>query len=606
MSFGEHQLTYAELNAQANRLAHHLRSLRVKPGALAGICIERSVELAVGLLAILKAGGAYVPLDPAYPAERLSHMLADSSPAVVLTREALCEPLKRLNDHIPLIALDADAPRWQDQPDASPMSGLSPHDLIYVIYTSGSTGLPKGSCVQHKGFRNLIDWYVGEFALSADDAILILTSHSFDLTQKNFFAPLTVGGCVHLAPEPFDPQAILSLIDRESVTVINTTPSAFRALIDVSVDKRFRTLRRVFLGGEVIQPAHLKLLKEPRPEFVNSYGPTECTDVVAYYRMSPDLDTYNNRSVPIGGPVPNTKLYLLDTQKQPVVPGEVGEVYVGGIQVGRGYLNRPELTAERFVPDPFSKSPGAQMYKTGDLGRWLADGSLEYLGRNDFQVKIRGFRIELEEVEAGLGGTPGVLDACAGVEGEDGMMSLTGFLATSPGDDRTPGEWRDLIRQTGRLPDYMIPNRIVCVDFIPLTVNGKKDRKKLLELYAARSGTAQVTVNVSGDLTASIRQLWTAVLGHESFTNDDNFFDVGGTSLRAVQLFTLMTHNGLVDPDRHTVITLFESATVARLAAKLMEERDGHTSAETVASAVHRQGGETQPWPAPEAFIRGG
>ena len=481
-----------------------------------------------GILAVLKAGGAYVPLDPEYPAERLKYMVEDCSPSAVLAGSLNCEVAEQLRGSVPLISLRGDASAWEALPDSNPDSkaiGLVPDSMIYMIYTSGSTGSPKASCVQHRGFLNLMRWYTAEFGLTKSDNILVLSSHSFDRFEKNLFAPLIVGGCVHLAPSHLIPQAILAVVARENIMVINLTPSAFRAIIGVSGGKLPASLRRVFLGGEPIQPEHLEIIPDPRPEFVNSYGPTECTDVVAYYRMSPHLKHYNNRSVPIGRAVPNTRLYILDTQRQPVPREEIGEIYVGGVQVGTGYFNRPDLNAERFAPDPFADD-GALMYKTGDLGRFLPDGCIEYHGRNDFQVKIRGFRVELEEVEAALGSLPGVLNACVGVEGEGDMKSLIGFIAAPAGDARTAAEWRELIRRGGRLPDYMIPNRIVCVHSIPLTVNGKKDRKKLLELHGGRASTRQVAVYIGSDLTRSIRQLWASVLGHELFGNDDNFFDM--------------------------------------------------------------------------------
>ena len=389
----ERELSYGELNTRANQLAHYLRELGVKPDGRVAICVERGIEMVVSLLAVLKAGGAYVPLDPAYPAERLKYMLEDSAPTVLLTQGRLKEMFAGRSNALAVIDLATNTPQWADQPESNPDRagvGLTPRHLVYVIYTSGSTGTPKGVMAEHRGLQNLLQWYTKESNLSSGDVVLVVTSYSFDLTQRNIFGTLIVGGLLYLAKEPFDAQAIVTLVTRERISIMNLTPSAFHTLIDCSVKGELGRVRTVILGGEVIDSSRLLKLVKPWPEFFNCYGPTECTGVVVFYRMSPDLEQYRNRSVPLGRPIANARIYILDGHGQPVPIGVAGEIYIGGVGVARGYLNRPELTAERFVRDPFTPEAGARMYKTGDLGRWLPDGTIEFLGRNDFQVKVRG------------------------------------------------------------------------------------------------------------------------------------------------------------------------------------------------------------------------
>ncbi|MGD7309592.1 amino acid adenylation domain-containing protein, partial [Ralstonia pseudosolanacearum] len=285
-----------------------------------------------------------------------------------------------------------------------------PHHLAYVIYTSGSTGRPKGVMVEHRGLSNLLDWYLEDLGLRSDDTVLLVSSYSFDLTQKNILGPLLAGGRLHLAG-PFVPDALVAQIRREDITHINLSPSAFHALIDAAGAEGLGGLRRVVLGGEPIQPARLQALPEPRPRFINSYGPTECSDVVAWHALDAELDRYRAASVPLGRSVRNVRLYVLDAHRQPVPTGVAGEIYIGGAGVGRGYRNLPELTGACFLADPFHGEGQARMYKTGDLGRWLANGSLEYLGRSDDQVKLRGFRVELGEIGASLARCDGVREA---------------------------------------------------------------------------------------------------------------------------------------------------------------------------------------------------
>ncbi|WP_223621899.1 amino acid adenylation domain-containing protein, partial [Lysobacter sp. ESA13C] len=334
----EASLTYAELNAQANRLAHYLRSLGVQPDDRVGLCVERSPGMVVGLLAVLKAGGAYVPLDPGYPADRLAYMLEDSAPVAVLTQQSL-QTLLAWPAGIPVLTLDADRAPWQDAPADDPVRGtLSPHHLAYVIYTSGSTGQPKGVMVEHRGLQNLIHWYRGAAQLTERDRMLVATSHSFDLTQRVIHGPLVSGARLVLCGARFDPHTAVSLIERQRVTVVNLTPSTLHALLDSRHGGELRSLERVLLGGEPIVPARLLELPEPRPDFINNYGPTEYSATAAFFPVPRDLDRYQGRSVPLGRPIPNTRIYILDARGEPTPIGVAGELHLAGVGVARGYL----------------------------------------------------------------------------------------------------------------------------------------------------------------------------------------------------------------------------------------------------------------------------
>ncbi|WP_242674587.1 non-ribosomal peptide synthetase, partial [Marinobacter halodurans] len=435
------------------------------------ICAERSLAMVVGLLGVLKAGGAYVPLDPEYPAERLAHMLEDSAPVAVLVHGDVPE---LVTGNRPVIALNDTAP-WMSCSESNLERGdLTPAHLAYVIYTSGSTGRPKGVMIAHRSLANTLNWYTGDLQISPDDTILVVTSLSFDLTQKNIWAPLSVGARTCLSSDHFDPAEILQQIRQKDVSCLNLTPGMLHALIDGDSSDGLRSLDRIILGGEPIQPGKLLEYPEPRPTFVNSYGPTECSDVTNSYRLSPDLEACQFASVPLGRAIPNICIYLLDKDGTPVPLGAVGELYIGGAGVARGYLNRPELTAERFVADPFSTEPGARMYRTGDLGRYLPDGNIEYLGRNDFQVKIRGFRIETGEIEACLQGHDAVREAAVlAREDASGAKRLVAYYTGSAGAEVLRAHLQ------AALPAYMVPAAFVALEQLPLTPNGKLDRQAL-------------------------------------------------------------------------------------------------------------------------------
>ncbi|TFW07891.1 amino acid adenylation domain-containing protein, partial [Oxalobacteraceae bacterium OM1] len=417
LSLGAEQLSYAELNARANRLAHHLMSLGVKPDALVAVALPRSVDLVVTLLAILKAGGAYLPLDPAYPADRLGFMLEDSAPRVLVTDAASRAHLVTLPAGLHVVELDRadallDACPGTD-PDAAAI-GVTPGHLAYVIYTSGSTGKPKGVMIEHANVVRLFTATDAWFGFNANDVWTLFHSYSFDFSVWEMWGALLYGGRLVIVPHAVarNPAECYALLCREGVTVLNQTPSAFRQLIAAQAENPApHALRYVVFGGEALEVGTLAPWfarnDDRRTQLVNMYGITETTVHVTYRPLSA-ADVAHRGASPIGEPIPDLRVYVLDEQRKPVAPGVPGELYVAGAGVARGYLNRPELTAERFVANPFDPAAGARMYKTGDLGQVCADGSIEYLGRNDFQVKIRGFRIETGEIETVLARHPGV------------------------------------------------------------------------------------------------------------------------------------------------------------------------------------------------------
>jgi amino acid adenylation domain-containing protein len=441
--------------------------------------------------------------------------------------------------------------------------GLNAQHLAYVIYTSGSTGTPKGVMVEHRTLQNLLQWYIRDLRLSKDDSFLIVSSISFDLTQKNIFGPLFVGGQLHLAARHFDPIVVLELLNRGTIGGMNLAPSAFYALIDPVGAREPVRLKYVVLGGEKIQPHKLAQLPPPHPKFINSYGPTECTDVVAFYMMPAASKEWANEFVPIGKPIANTQIYILDGRREPVPTGVVGELYIGGAGVARGYLNRPELTAERFMKNPFAEG---RMYRTGDLGRWHEDGNIEFVGRNDDQVKIRGYRIELGEIEARLREHRGVREAVVVAREEEGGEKRLVAYYTMADCERVGTE--DLRGHLSRaLPEYMVPAAYVWLEKLPLTGNGKLDRKGLPapddNAYAMRGYEPP-----EGELEIAVAEIWAEVLKLERVGRYDNFFELGGNSIGAIRVSNLAQQK--IGQVVHMTL-VFDAPTVAACAVFLAQ-----------------------------------
>jgi amino acid adenylation domain-containing protein len=573
--FEDRSLSYGELNARANQLAHELIALGVQPDDRVAIFAERSLEMVVGLLGILKAGGAYVPLDPTYPIERLQYMLQDAAPKAVLTQQKLQASLPSTD--VPALVLDSEALRLQlsahptSNPDAR-SRGLSVRNLAYVIYTSGSTGLPKGVLNEHEGVVNRLRWAQAEYRLQDDDRVLQKTPFGFDVSVWEFFLPLLAGARLVMARPGGhqDPAYLTEVIAREQITTIHFVPSMLPAFLAQADTENGRSLRRLLCSGEALPHGVLQDVtgRLPHVDMHNLYGPTEAAVDVTAWHCRPGQ---YGQTVPIGRPIANTRMYVLDARREPVPVGVAGELYIGGVQVARGYLNRPELTAERFLRDPFSAAPDARMYRTGDLGRWLPDGNIEYLGRNDFQVKIRGFRIELGEIEAALGACAGVREAVV-LAREDvaGDKRLAAYVVADEDVTLESAALRAaLLRQ---LPEYMVPAAFVMLDALPLTSNGKLDRKAL----PAPDATALIGREYEapqGEIEEMLAEIWRELLRVERVGRDDSFFELGGHSLLAVQMQARIREELLVDIPLRTLIVAGDLRQLAGEVAGLQFEK---------------------------------
>ncbi|WP_338490669.1 amino acid adenylation domain-containing protein [Pseudomonas trivialis] len=540
------QLTYQQLNERANRLAHHLRDLGVQPDTRVGICVERGLDMVVGLFAILKAGGGYVPLDPAYPQERIAYMLHDSAPVVVLAQSAT----RALLGDVPVIDLDHGT--WQHQRATNPeVPALTARHQAYVIYTSGSTGQPKGVINEHAGVVNRLLWMQDAYGLNADDAVLQKTPFSFDVSVWEFFWPLFTGARLVMARPGGhkEPAYLCEVIQTERITTLHFVPSMLDVFLAHGDVSQAAGLRQVMCSGEALPGSLVRRFKQQLPDIglYNLYGPTEAAvDVTAWNCARPDVPD----NTPIGKPIANTRMYVLDAQLQPVPLGVVGELFIGGVQVARGYLNRADLSAERFLDDPFN---GGRMYRTGDIGRHLPDGNIEYLGRNDDQVKIRGLRIELGEIQARLIEHPAVKDAVVMARDERLVAYYTG----------APAEIDSLrAHLLQHLPDFMVPALFVHLDALPLSPNGKLDRKALPE-PGLQALSVREYATPEGDTETLMATLWAELLKVERVGRHDNFFELGGHSLLAVSLIGRLRQEGM----EADVRALFEQPTLAGYAA---------------------------------------
>jgi len=569
-------LSYGQLNRQANQLAHHLIAAGVGPNVRVAVCLERSAELLVAIWGVLKAGGAYVPLDPSYPRERLAYMIEDADAPVVISLTAQAA-LAGLDDQHNLILLDRDAGLLAASADTNPGLSIDPAQQIYVIYTSGSTGKPKGAVVCHGGEINLQHWYLDMLAIGPTDRTLLVSAVGFDLTQKNLFAPLLVGAAIVMpAMDVYDEQLLLSLIAEHQVSWINCAPSAFYPIVESAAAQNYHgltSLRYLVLGGEPIRLSSLSdwlSAANCQAQLVNSYGPTECTDVVSWHvlgRVDLQQESLQQGSaqpqsiqmnIPIGKPIVNTRLYLLNDNLQQVVPGCVGEICVAGAGVGLGYINRDELNAQVFVN--IAVEPG-KVYRTGDLGRVLPDGSIEYIGRRDFQIKLRGLRIELGEIEQALKSLAGVTDALVLVHDE----RLIAYVIAGT----EPDGWRENLR--AYLPDYMLPTVLVCLPQWPLTPNGKIDRKALPD-PAAAVAAQKVYVAPRTTTERQLALIWQEVLQQTDIGVLDNLFDLGGNSLLATRIVSRIKKQFDIPL---AVRELFVAPTIADLASAV--ERAGQT-----------------------------
>ena len=555
--FEDQSLNYTELNTRANQLAHYLIGLGVKPETRVGIAVERSIEMVVGLLAILKAGGAYVPLDPDYPSDRLTYMVKDSGIELLLTQQHLCDALPVADG---LNVIDLDRLEVAHHAPTNPNVALHGESLAYVIYTSGSTGRPKGAANRHHALTNRLQWMQEAYGLTADDAVLQKTPFSFDVSVWEFFWPLIQGARLVMAPPGAhrEPSQLVELIRTHDITTLHFVPSMLQAFLAHGEVEACTSLTRMVCSGEAL-PAELQnqvFARLPQVALYNLYGPTEAAIDVTHWTCQDD----GRNQVAIGQPIAGIRTYVLDSDLNLAPPGVAGELYLGGIGLARGYLHRPDLTAERFVADPFAQ--GERLYRTGDLVRWREDGQLEYLGRLDHQVKIRGLRIELGEIEAELLSQPEVREAVVVTQEGPGGSRLVAYVVPQADSELDTSSLREVLGQ--RLPDYMVPGVVVTLDALPLNANGKVDRKALPEPDLASSSQYEPP---QGEVEAALAKVWSEVLGVEQVGRHDNFFELGGHSLLALKVLEQMRHQGL----KAQVRTLFQCPELAAFARALTQ-----------------------------------
>lgn len=556
-------LTYQTLNQRANQLARHLQGLGVGPEVLVGVCMTRISDLIVALLGVLKAGGAYVPLDPAYPPERIAFMLEDTHAPILLTQQALLSRLPPLQARC--LCLDRDWDAIAHESDSNPLSRVAAHNLAYIIYTSGSTGRPKGVAITHANASALLAWATRLFPREHLSGVLAATSVCFDLSVYEIFLPLSLGGTILLADNALQ---LPTLPHRDSVTLINTVPSAMAEL--VRTQGLPPSVRIVNLAGEPLRHVLVQKVYQEFPQVeavYNLYGPSEDTTYSTWACIARD-DTLEPS---IGCPLDNTQAYILDANFQPVPVGVIGELYLGGDGVSRGYLNRPDLTAERYVPDPFSGRPGARLYRTGDLSRYRPDGKIEFLGRMDHQVKIRGFRIELGEIEAVLSRHPNIESQVVMAHADEaGEKKLVAYFAARRAPAPSVRELRQHLQT--RLPEYMLPSLFIRLEQMPLNPNGKIDRKALPDPESVPSERGAIYVAPHTQTEATLVQIWSQVLGVERIGIHDDFFELGGHSLLAAQVLTRVRDLLRVNLSPRD---LFDAPTVADLAA-VVAQTDEH------------------------------
>ncbi len=569
------QLTYSELNDRANKLASYLQTLGVGAEVLVGICVERSPLMLIGLLGILKAGGAYVPLDPTYPQERLAFMLEDSAVAVLLTQQHLKASLPQTQARI--ICLDTD---WEKIALPCPPCPPCPSSLAYVIYTSGSTGKPKGTLIEHRGLVNYLYWCIQAYAVEQGQGALVHSSIGFDATITGLFVPLLVGRQVRLLPENLGIEALSNTVQTSTnYSLVKITPAHLELLSQqISPQQAANWTKALIIGGENLTSAQISFWQEFAPEtlLVNEYGPTETVVGCCVYRVP--KGKHISGSVPIGRAIANTQLYILDQYLQPVPLGVAGELYIGGDGVARGYLNQPELTAQKFISNPFT--PGTRLYKSGDLARYLPNGEIEYLGRIDDQVKIRGFRIELGEIETLLSQHPSIQTAVVVVREDTGDKRLVAYLVPLA-ESINESELREFL--AAQLPEYMLPAVFVVLENLPLTPNGKVNRQALPvpEQVRPQLSTFVAPQNATEE---AIAQIWAEVLKLDQIGIHDNFFALGGHSLLLTQVTSRLYQAFSIEI---SLRQLFDTPTIAQLAEvitqKLLQQTDEATLAQMLA-----------------------
>ncbi len=570
--FEDQQLTYADLNARANQLAHHLQRLGTKPETVVAICIERSasgsatltLDLLVALLGILKAGGAYVPLDPGLPTERLAFMLQDAQPSVLLTQHHLLDKLP--NNQVRIICLDTDWQAIAQECNTNPTSTVVTQNLAYIIYTSGSTGKPKGVAVEHRQILNYVYSIQETLNLPAFASFATVSTFAADLGNTVIFPSLCIGGCLHIISQErsSNPEALADYFHHHPIDCLKIVPSHIAALLVSSEPKKILPRQRLVLGGEALSRSLISQIVEQTSDcqIFNHYGPTEATVGALIYPIKIGQIDQSSQTIPIGRPIANTQIYLLDPNLQPVPFNVSGELYIGGAGLSRGYLNRPESTALNFIPNPFSNLPGERLYKTGDLARYLSDGNIEFLGRIDNQVKIHGFRVELGEIEAALAKHPAIrATVVLAREDEPDHKCLVAYIVSNWEQTPTMSDLRRFLRE--RLPDHMVPSAFVLMKTLPLTFNGKVDRHSLPAPDHARPESKATFVAPRTPEETVLADIWTQFLRLKQVSIHDNFFELGGDSILSIQIIGRANRAGLLLTPRQ----LFEHQTIAKLAA---------------------------------------
>lgn len=585
--YEQEDLTYAELNDRANQLAHFLRKMGVGREQIIGLFLERSLEMVVSLIGVLKTGGAYVPLDPDYPSERILFMLEDTRVPVVLTQSHLTAKLSTIQNVVSnfqkfeSICLDTEWEEVAQERTENPAIDAAPANLAYTIYTSGSTGQPKGVMNEHRGIYNRMVWMLETLPLTKNDRVLQKTPYSFDVSIWEFFWPLLSGARLVIAKPGGhkDSKYLVNLIVEQEITAIHFVPSMLQVfLLNDGVD-RCRSLRHVFCSGEALSyELQERFFSRLGADLFNLYGPTEAAIEVTFWACQRESGL---KTVPIGYPLPNTQIHVLDSKLRPVLVGEQGELHIGGVQVARGYLNRPDLTAERFIPDPFSADPNARLYKTGDLASYLPDGTILYHGRLDYQVKIRGNRVELGEIESALARHPRIREAVViAYESVPGDKRLAAYLITNPGDGLSLSELRDFL--AAKLPEYMLPATWFMLDSFPLTPSGKVNRRALPTPDRVRPNLSETYVAPRNPIEEKLARIWEQVIGLDKVGIHDNFLELGGDSILSIQITSRINQVGL----RLSPAEVLQYQTIAELAAVASESPIVRAEQETITGSL--------------------
>ncbi|MBD2528170.1 non-ribosomal peptide synthetase [Nostoc flagelliforme FACHB-838] len=580
--FNNQHLSYRDLNSRANQLAQHLQSLGIGAETLVGICIERSLEMVVALLAILKAGGAYVPLDPGYPQERLAFMLSDTQVSILLTQKELVAKLPIHTAFV--ICLDADWHEIAENKKDNLTTSITADNLAYVMYTSGSTGTPKGVSVIHRGVVRLVK-ETNYVYLTPEEVILQLAPISFDASTFEIWGCLLNGGRLIIYPSHTPSlEELGQIIQQYQVTTLWLTAGLFHLIVDEKLDA-LKSLRQLLAGGDVLSVPHVQKFLQTieNCQLINGYGPTENTTFTCCHPITAPLQL--GVSIPIGRPIANTQVYILDNNLQPVSIGEAGELYISGDGLARGYLNRPDLTAKKFIFHSFDSNLATRLYKTGDLARYLSDGNIEFLGRIDNQVKIRGFRIELGEIEREIAQHPDVREIVVlARQDETHEKHLTAYIVPQYNSGYTHSKLRSFLQQ--RLPDYMMPSAFVMLESLPLTANGKVDRHKLPAPSRERPQLEQAYISPQTDLERLLAGILSDLLKIDRVGIDDNFFDLGATSISILQVAVRVQQKLNIEL---SAVKLFQYSTIGSLTKYLDSNQNSQPSSDKLQNRAQRQ-----------------